>query len=153
MKIGGISTSLFLDVYITIFAREGATQHMYIQGGNYDILLVRILPKLIFLGPNETGFRILMTSNIVELIFLGSQETILTSVCIVSGYFMFMYRFISIKKLLYFDCSEAEVKQGFDAKKMYTHPKNQSIPLKTRRKTLSSSFSSAHTIPFPKYGG
>ena len=43
------------------------------------------------------NFMIFSTSNIVELIFLGLVEAILTSICIVSGYFLFMYRFLSIK--------------------------------------------------------
>ena len=47
--------------------------------------LVRILPKVIFLGPNRTEImlKIFFTSNIVELIFLGALEAILTSICIV----------------------------------------------------------------------
>ena len=56
-------------------------------------------PKVIFLGPNkiETMFMIFFIPNIAYLIFLGSIEAILTAVFIVSGYFMFMYRFLSIK--------------------------------------------------------
>ena len=66
---------------------------------HFHELLYRILPEAIFLGPNktETMFMIVLTPNIVLLIFLGLLEAILTSVCIVSGYFMFMYRFLSMR--------------------------------------------------------
>ena len=40
-----------------------------------------------------------LTSKIVELIFLGLLEAILTSICFVSGCFMFIYRFLSINEL------------------------------------------------------
>ena len=55
---------------------------------------------MIFLGPDkiEIMFMIFLTPNSVELIFLGSLEAILTPVYIVSGYFMFMYRFLSLKR-------------------------------------------------------
>ena len=55
---------------------------------------------MIFLGPNKTEimFMILLKSNIVELIFLGSlEQAILTSIRIVSGYLMFMHRFLFVK--------------------------------------------------------
>ena len=63
---------------------------MHIRRGKSDIFGVRILPKVIFLGPNKSEImfmRFLLTSNFVELIFLGSLEAILTSVCIVSKHF------------------------------------------------------------------
>ena len=54
---------------------------------------------MIFLRSNkiEIMFMIFLASNIVKLAFLGSLEAILNSVCIVSGYFMFIYMFLSIK--------------------------------------------------------
>ena len=72
---------------------------MHIRRGNSDIFWIRILPKAISFGSNktETVFVIFLTPNIVELIFLGLPEAILTTISIVSGYFMFMDRFLSIK--------------------------------------------------------
>ena len=60
---------------------------------------VRILPNVICFGPNkaETMFMKCLTPNIVELIFLVELQAILTSLGIVSGHFMFMYRFQIIK--------------------------------------------------------
>ena len=57
---------------------------------------VRILIKVILLGATKTEimFMIFLASNIVELILLDFLEAILTSICLVSGYFMFMYRFV-----------------------------------------------------------
>ena len=42
--------------------------------------------------------------------------------------------------------------QGFDAKEMDIHPKNLSISFQNRRMFFSS-FSSVHTMPFPKSAG
>ena len=44
------------------------------------------------------------------LIFLGSLEAILSSICIVSAYFMFMYRFLSIQRAdIFLGHNKAEV--------------------------------------------
>ena len=66
---------------------------MHIRGGKSDVFGLKYWQKLYFLGPNkiEIKFMIFLTSNIVELIFLCSLETILTSISIVSGNFMFIY--------------------------------------------------------------
>ena len=59
---------------------------------------------MISLGLNktETMFMIFFYSkhryiDTLLLIFFGAMEAILTSICIVLGYFMFMYRFLGIK--------------------------------------------------------
>ena len=54
---------------------------------------------MIFLGPKKTKtmFMIFFIPNIVELIFLGLLDVMLFSICIVSGHFMFIYWFLSIK--------------------------------------------------------
>ena len=49
---------------------------------------------MIFLGQSKTEIKLMifLTSNIVELKFLGSLDAIQTYyICIVSGYFTFMY--------------------------------------------------------------
>ena len=55
---------------------------------------------MIVSGPNKTEIMFMIFFDMkyfVELIFLGSLEAILTYICDVSGHFMFMYRFLSIK--------------------------------------------------------
>ena len=71
---------------------------------------------MIFLGPKKTETMLIiffLIPNIVELIFLGSMDAILTFICIVWGYFMFMYRFTYIHRyrsdLIFLGCIEAEV--------------------------------------------
>ena len=53
---------------------------------------------MIFLGPDKltSCSSYFWTPNIVELIFLGSLEVILTSVYIVSGYFLFIVQVSNI---------------------------------------------------------
>ena len=43
--------------------------------------------------------------------------------------------------------------QDFDAKEIYLHSKNRSVMFQKHRKMLSSSFSSFHTMLFPKCTG
>ena len=69
---------------------------MHIRGGMSDIYELAYFQSEI-LGPNKIMSILFLTKNIVEMKFLCLLEAILTSVCIVSGYFMFMDRFLSIK--------------------------------------------------------
>ena len=77
---------------------RGGTQHIHIRGES-DIFGSEYCEKWYFWVQRKLKLCSLyfLIPNIVELIFLGSLEVMLFSICIVSGHFMFIYWFLSIK--------------------------------------------------------
>ena len=78
---------------------HGGTKHIYIRGGKSNTSGLEYYQKWYFLVQKRLQLctQYFLASNIVKLIFFASLEAILTFICIVSGHFMFIYRFLSIK--------------------------------------------------------
>ena len=77
---------------------------MHIRGGKSDIFGSECCQKWYFWVQRKLKlcWWYFLIPNIVILIFLGSMEAILTSICIVWGYFMFMYKVYRYKMSWYF---------------------------------------------------
>ena len=94
---------------------------MHIRGGKSDIFGSEYYQSDIFWVQIKLKrcSRYFLTSNIVILIFLGLLEAILTSICICSGHFIFMYWFLSRNRGVREPLGEERIVTG----KMYRGPK------------------------------